>query len=129
MTLTSNETFVETAVAAVPELRDIYEAHLADNGTLLPHVFMGDLTRYTLQIARSVDCIHVVRRVLVLIEEGLRSSDDDVVNLVAVSFVENLCGEGDALAALIPLMGEATRRELAAMCGIDLAVQSSHVRK
>jgi hypothetical protein len=52
-----------------------------------------------------------------VVEEGMRSNESDVSNLVAVSFVENLCGEDEAVLALFPLMGETTKRELRSLCG------------
>jgi hypothetical protein len=49
--MTSTERFVEDLLIAVPELQAVYKVHMDDNGTLLPHVFMGDDTRFALQIA------------------------------------------------------------------------------
>lgn len=115
--MNSAERLVEELLGAVPEVQGIYEAHMDDNGTLLPHVFMGDVTRFTLQIARNASGQDVLRRLLAIVEDGLRSGETDVANLVAVSFVENLCGEDKAVVSLIPLMGEATRRELKSLCG------------
>jgi len=92
-------------------------AHMDDNGVLLPHMFMGDVTRFALQIARSDSGQEVLRRLFLIVEEGLRSNEPDVSGLVAVSFVENFCGEDKAVPSLIPLMGEVTRRELRSLCG------------
>ena len=111
------ERFVEKLLVAVPEVQMVYVAHLDNNDALLPHVFMGDVTRFVLQIARSASNQEVLRKLLVVVEDGLRSNESDVQNLIAVSFVENLCGEDEAVVPLIPLMGEATRRELRSLCG------------
>jgi hypothetical protein len=111
------ERFVEELLIAVPEVQAIYKEHTDDNGTLLPHVFMGDVTRFALKIAQSASGQEVLRKLLVAVESGLRSGESDVPNFVAFSFVENLCGEDEAVVLLIPLMGEATRRELRSLCG------------
>jgi hypothetical protein len=67
-----------------PEVGDLLEAHLADNGELLPHVFFGDLTRYVLSDGR--DKAAVVQR----LEDVLSGADSAVEELIGVSFVENL---------------------------------------
>ena len=115
--MNSMERFVEELVIAVPEVQAVYRAHVDDNGALLPHVFMGEVTRFALQIARSASSQEVLRKLLVVVEDGLRSNEADVSNFIAVSFVENLCGEDETVASFIPLMGEATRRELRSLCG------------
>src|SRR5258706_2278119 len=99
------ERFVEGLLIAVPEILEIYKAHIDDNGTLLPHVFMGDVTRFTLLNARSASSQMALQKLFLVVEEGLRSNETDVSNLIAVSFVENLCGEDEAVVSLIPMMG------------------------
>jgi hypothetical protein len=37
--------FVHQFVSTSPELVDVYRQHIADQGELLPHVLMGDITR------------------------------------------------------------------------------------
>ena len=46
--MTNPVSFVEELLRVVPELQPAYDAHLNDNTTLLPHVFMGDLTRFVI---------------------------------------------------------------------------------
>lgn len=45
------ERFVEELLIAVPEVQAIYKEHTDDNGTLLPHVFMGRVA-ITAEVAR-----------------------------------------------------------------------------
>ena len=40
------EQFIEYVLAKVPQLRAVHSEHLKDNDELLPHVFMGDVTRF-----------------------------------------------------------------------------------
>ena len=38
--------FVEHLLSKFPDLQPIDDSHMADNGELLPHVFMGSVTRF-----------------------------------------------------------------------------------
>jgi hypothetical protein len=40
--------FIKELLRTVPELQPAYAEHLNDNDTLLPHVFMGDVTRFVI---------------------------------------------------------------------------------
>ncbi|MBU1358852.1 MAG: hypothetical protein KKC79_15365 [Gammaproteobacteria bacterium] len=111
--------FVVELIEKVPEARRIYEDHLEDNDTLLPHVFMGEIARFVLQISENTSREDDLKELLSIIEDGLQSRHHDVQNLVALSFVENLCGEEHHVMQLIPLMGEATRREVRSLCGYE----------
>ena len=115
--MNSGEHFVLHLLNMVPEIREIYDAHVEDNRELLPHVFMGDITRFTLQLSSSEADLNVLERVLAAVEEGLNSDTTDVSNLVAVSFIENLCGENDAIGRILPLAGDFTKKEIECICG------------
>jgi len=115
--MNSTEQFVETLLSAVPEVQAIYSTHIDDNGSLLPHVFMSDVTRFAVHLAQNSSNHDTLSRLLSVVEEGLRSEETEVVELAAVSFVENLCGEEVAVTSLTPMMGDATRRELKTLCG------------
>lgn len=91
-------TFIPVLVRAVPELIPLYEEHLRDNDELLPHVFMGDVTRFVIDAyARSMlpgkDGQHwsqVLDKVMSTLEGAAASPNLGLVNLVTVSFCENL---------------------------------------
>ncbi len=56
---------------------------------MLPHTFLGDLTRFVLDAhARGDD--DLVRRALAFLNKAFREGDDMVQNLVGMSFVENV---------------------------------------
>lgn len=74
--------------AEVPELGPVINDHIAMFGEVLPHVLIGDVTRFVVA-AHSEGRSEVEDRCLRLLDRALRQGDDDVVNLVAVSFVEN----------------------------------------
>jgi len=74
--------------AEVPELGPVIDDHIATFGGVLPHVLFGDVTRFVVT-AHSEDRSEVEDRCLRLLDRALRQGDDEVVNLVAVSFVES----------------------------------------
>lgn len=110
-------TFIEQLLSIVPELKLVYEEHLADNDTLLPHVFMGDVTRFVMTASRNTPGCAALRRLLMHVENGLSAGDDEVRELILASFVENLIGEHDALHILRPLMGSHLGKKVEALCG------------
>jgi hypothetical protein len=91
--------FVDELRVAVPESGDLVAEHLADNDELLLHVLLSDLLRLAVSTFAS-GRVAVTDRLLVFVDRCLRDGDDDVVNAVCVSFVEDFGafpGESDAL--------------------------------
>jgi hypothetical protein len=74
---------------AVPEFGPVIDEHLAYHAGLLRHVLFGDLTRFVLAANERGDH-ELVERCLRFLDLALRDGDDEVENLVAVSFVENV---------------------------------------
>jgi hypothetical protein len=98
----------------VPELQPVYDEHISDNHELLPHVFMGDVTRYVVQRVCSgeEEEEQPVMRIIDHLEQCMATGDDQVKELVSVSFVENLLGNDNALAKLKDVMGPALAKEV-----------------
>jgi hypothetical protein len=100
--------FVDWLVERHPTLAPILEQHRSDNnGELLAHVLMGDVTRYAAGLARRAQDDPVadndLRRLLGDLDQAIlpNGGDDPVDNLVWVSFVENAQGVvGDSEEAL-----------------------------
>lgn len=96
-------TFVTRLIEIAPDLRQICDAHLEANDELLPHVFMGDVTRYIVaNIMRGNDL--AVTEILKAAEQGLTPGSGLEV-LIKTSFVENLIGENEAISKLLRLAG------------------------
>jgi hypothetical protein len=95
----------------VPELRLGFAEHLETFGEPLPHVFFGDVTRYATETAPTANP-ELLSRFSGAIERMAASADEDVENIVAVSFFENLVfgdeRELRALRALRPHLGAAS---------------------
>ena len=86
--------FVSWLVARHPGLVPVLDEHLADNDELLPHMLFGDVTRYALALARD-DEMDDLDRLLTDLDIALGDADDEVANLVWVSFVENASTDDD----------------------------------
>lgn len=111
--------FIEGLLQLVPEMTVIYDDHLKDNGALLPHVLMGNITRFAVAESNTSRKSAVLLRLLGHFENGLNQGESEVRELILASFVENLIGETTALKVLVPLMGSNLRREVEAICGND----------
>ncbi len=109
--------FVSRLASTSTEMAELYRDHLADQGELLPHVLMGAITRVVIASA-GTEQAHWLSQLLEQLEGGLASGDEDIVELIGVSFVENLSGENAAIRLLIPFMGEALRKEVKSICGV-----------
>jgi hypothetical protein len=115
--MSASASFIEELLRRVPDLSPIYEEHLADNDGLLPHVFMGDVTRFAIASADERPRQSSVSTLFGYLEEGLRSGSGEVKELIRASFVENLIGETAALMVLKPLMGQELKTEVERICG------------
>jgi hypothetical protein len=74
---------------AVPEFGPAVDEHVAEYDEVLQHVLFGDLTRFVLAAHERGDR-EVEERCLGFLDRAVRDGDDEVKNLVLVSFVENI---------------------------------------
>lgn len=118
----ATEDFIDDLVERFPGLRPVLEEHLSDNfGELLPHVFFGDVTRYI--VSRHLDArLHhgsgpeqareEVRSLLKALETAYVERGEEVEELIAVSFLENLPRPGEPGADLRECLGPAMTHQL-----------------
>lgn len=109
------DTFIEKLVQKVPELKGVYKEHLSDNDNVLPHVLMGDVTRFAIA-ATLAGNREMLSRLLKCLDNHLRTGSDELKELIVVSFVENLIGETAALEVMKPLMGSTLAAEVDRIC-------------
>lgn len=88
------ENFVQQLLSTVRETRGIYQKHLEDNDETLPHVLLGEITRFIIDSYRRAN-IELLARILEFLENAISSTDDKVQELVVVSFLENLHQAGN----------------------------------
>jgi hypothetical protein len=119
--MTTNEG-IQALLDRVGDLRPAYEEHLADNVELLPHVFMGDVTRCVVSLHKRGLREHrpeheteILFTILQLTERALREGDDDLQGLIVVSFLENLDQSDEDYESLKALLGEELTRHLSAL--------------
>lgn len=80
--------FFQRLEKIVPELGDLYREHLAEYGELLGHLLISDIQRWCCAAlaSRAPEVDSVLRE----LSASLRSGDDPVSNMIAVSFLEGL---------------------------------------
>src|SRR5688572_27913597 len=89
------ENFFEAFVSFVPEFEPLLREHVSDNAQVLPHVLMGDVTRFVesylctpAAAPLSSAARGVLARVIAVLEVCMRSPDPRLQELVSVSFLE-----------------------------------------
>ena len=109
------EALINRLVAEVPALKPLYDDHVAFNDDLRPHVFFGDVTRFVTDAFAATDPRARAdgSKVVRMLKEAMRAPEPGVVNLISVSFLENLLGE--------PTLPE-IRRELGPLLTAELAL-------
>lgn len=119
MPLSPSDEWIERIVAAVPQLRSLYDEHRADYDGVLPHVFMGDVARFvTTGFASAGNEPQKPRdreaaaKVLQIMEEAADARSPETIELVSVSFLENIDWESTEGRAVREAMGPQLRREL-----------------
>lgn len=108
----TTEAFVRQLAELSPALATMLEEHLKDNfGEVLPHVFLGDVTRHIIAMALTADSGSglAVRRELKSVLERLESEyaagNAEAQELIAASFLENLPGVGEPGSAIRNMVG------------------------
>ena len=95
----------EELVHKVPLLAGLLKEHIEDYDELLPHVFMGEVSRYVVSYREGR------KQIGDFLDECFRDCGDDIQNLIAVSFVENLVSEDEFERALDGASADALRKE------------------
>ena len=110
--------WVRSMVARFPVLSALLGDHLKDyDGELLPHVFFGDVTRYiislTIEASRGgLSSARQLHDILDFLEEGFSSDDEQLQELLSVSFLENLPRRGEPGVHIRQMVGPNLSRQL-----------------
>lgn len=105
------EDFLEELAAAAPESAGVISEHLTDNDGLLLHLLTSDLLRMTMSSHAAGD-VAATDALMAFMERCLLEGDDDVVNAVAVSFVEDFGTYPGESASLLERWPPTLRAEL-----------------
>jgi hypothetical protein len=117
----ATEGFVSDLVRLFPELDDLLAEHRkANDGTLLPHLFMADVARWTVKSYCDETPHDDLRRLFAFLEDrfdrpsaALRAADD-VRELLTDSFLEILPHGSERGAGISALLGPVMRAEMEA---------------
>ncbi|MEX1207537.1 MAG: hypothetical protein WEE36_02890 [Acidimicrobiia bacterium] len=90
----------------------ILQEHLDDYDALLPHVLMGDLTRWVVSEFETHGESGLLREVLDFIESSYSHGDDHEQEPIAVSFLENLPRPDENASKLRALLGPSLSKQL-----------------
>ena len=106
--------FIERLVVRYPGLKPLFDEHVSDNfGEVLPHLFFGDLTRYALALFADVQertdvdtqAESELRRLLNDLEDAYADAQEEIQELISVSFLENLPRPGEARSGVRTWLG------------------------
>jgi len=116
------ERFIDELVTNFPGVRPVFDEHLSDNfGEVLPHLFFGDLTRYLVARFLTVqsssgktpgDTEEEVRSLLARLEQAYVTGGEELQELIAVSFLENLPRPGEEGSGVRNWLGPALTHQL-----------------
>jgi hypothetical protein len=108
----SSGNFVSALLTEFPELQPLLDKHVRANDEVLPHVFFGELTRFALNEAKSPTS-DALCRLLSFLESAMTSGDENVQNVIAASFLENLGPPTDEFYVIRTMSGPNLRIGLA----------------
>jgi len=104
--------FVGALCFRFPELIPQLQEHIDDYDGLLPHVFMGDVTRWVLQRFHDDPSDPTVRQILDFIETAFEHAAGEEREIIGTSFLENLPRPGEENDGVRALLGPALRNQL-----------------
>lgn len=111
MTVTgAADMFFDGLIARVPELATVRDSLVRALGEVVPHMLMADVGRFVVENARDV---RLVDDILDYLEESMNSRDEYIVELIAVSFLENMDPSDPSYDSLSSRMGPQLSAELA----------------
>lgn len=110
--------FVYLLVERIPALTPIFKEHVENNDEVLPHVFFGELTRWTLSLLEpttgeiALQRTHDLRDILETLETTYAGGDDELQDLISVSFPEHLPRPGAQGSEIRQMLGPSLSKQL-----------------
>ena len=101
-----------TLCCRFPTFMPMLQEHLDDYDGLLPHVLMGEITRWVVQRFLIDSSDPTLRQVLDFIEKAFEGADARNRELIIASFLENMPRVGQNGAGVRLLLGPALRDQL-----------------
>lgn len=115
--LNQTEVFAHELVEEVPRLRPVLESHEAEFAELLPHVFMGAVSRFASEAhdrctSGVAGACSELDALLAALEHAFVDGGEDVQELIVVSFLENVAEDVVASREFESRLGPVLRREI-----------------
>ena len=105
--------FMRSIADQFPAFEKLLEEHRSDFGEILPHLAIADLERHAESLFLAGESgREELRAILVLLEEAFCSGDDELQELISVSFLEHLPRPGEPVAGIRDLVGPAMSEQL-----------------
>lgn len=114
----SEVAFVDRLCDAFPEVARLREDHLRDqNGELLPHLFLGDVTRYAIALFESSrePARHELTELCRFLEREYTTGTRSVRDLVALGILENMAGPPEPYWRVRTYLGPELRKTIEEM--------------
>jgi hypothetical protein len=103
---------VADLVEEAPPLLPLLQEHLDTYDSLLPHIFMADVTRWAVREHTSNPSDQSLALLLQRLETAFEAGDPHEHELIGASFLENLPSRTDPGADIRERLGPAMRRHL-----------------
>jgi len=113
---------ISRLTAGSPETRALMAEHIDTFGEVIPHVFLGEVSRFLEELddqtrAGNREAESLLMSVLSILETGFRDGNEDVQNMIGVSFLENVMERAIASPAFRLRLGPLLRKDLQVMLG------------
>ena len=109
--------FINQFTQEFPEQANLVDQSINNYGELLPHFFVADLVRFLVakycELKRQDENINLIKRIMEFMEHQFVSAPPLIVELIAVSFVENMPYEHEGGARIVDLLPASLKAELA----------------
>jgi len=104
--------FLNLLLQRLPELERLHEEHIKDNDVLLPFVFLSEIVRYLEANYENDLDAKFLEELISLLNASFEEADDELKELISVSFLENLSKDNDIYQILKNNFSNALKKEL-----------------
>lgn len=112
MSVLSFNAFIPHLIKSVPELIPLYDEHINEYDEMLEHVFLGEVTRFIESSYKSKNKSYVLNRIFELFDSVFNSEDEKLVELISVSFLENLTKDDEDYRNIKNMLSRSMQNEL-----------------
>jgi len=124
---------IQNLLVAAPELKPVYDEHIADNHEVLPYLLIGDVERFTRSLLQPIlsrateaeRSEELLKRILECFEIALAGRNPAIFDLLGISFLEPIINlplrERHIYEGYVARLGPRLREELDRMEAVGLS--------